>query len=235
MSNAVKDYPGLAEALNQAATSTDVESRKVGGLTYLRVTQTFREGEGEQFLFRMDGEERTLLAVDNAVAFPDPNFRAGLGYSGTMSDADHAAVAAVAIASVDVFKTRDGPGHGSVACMWAARHVVYNTVKQWITQSDGTATFYSELQKGGIKPVGADTLPNGATIISPTTPKAIGHIGLLGNGVGPGRLVYSNHSPSHADPVARWEQNYTVGSFTKYHTDHGLETLFYRLPKPGGM
>lgn len=228
----ISAYPGLAAALNPAATETRIEERFSDGLKYLRVTQTFAEGEGEQFLFLAGAAGVELLKTDNVVNFPNHDLGGQLGYSGAMSDQEHAAVAAEAIASVDVFKTGAGPGQGSVACLWAARRVVFKAVNQWITQSDGTAEFYGELQAGGMVPAGADTLPAGAIIISPTAGKAVGHIGLLGAGAGHERLVYSNHSPSKSDPVARWKQNYTVGSFTDYHTAKGLPTLFYRLPKP---
>jgi hypothetical protein len=134
---------------------------------------------------------------------------------------------------VDNYKTGDGPDNGNLACMWACRHVVYFATNVWITKADGTATFYDELTKGGMKPDKADNLPPGALIISPTTPKGVGHVGILGAGTGDNRLVYSNHSPSHNDPVARWEQNYTVKSFTAAHAAKGLETYFYRLPMVG--
>jgi hypothetical protein len=84
-----------------------------------------------------------------------------------------------------------------------------------------------------MKPDKADNLPAGAIIISPTTSNGIGHVGILGAGKGDNRLVYSNHSPSRKDPVARWEQNYTVKSFTAAHEAKGLETYFYRLPRVG--
>ena len=235
MSTTAAQFPGLTEKLGSDAKTTAVEEHSIGGIKYLRVTQTFAEGEGEQRLFAVTAKGVDLLKVDNAVEFPNPEFVGGRGYAGTMSDEEHAEVAAEAIASVDVFKTGQGPGNGSVACMWAARTVVFNAVDQWITHTDGTATFYTELQQGGMTPVASDGLPDGAIIISPTTPRAIGHIGLLGAGTGRDRLVYSNHSPSAADPVARWKQNYTVGSFTDGHTAKGLQTLFYRLPKPATL
>jgi hypothetical protein len=57
-----------------------------------------------------------LMKVDNTVDFPNSNFAGRAGYSGTMSDAEHAKVAAESVASVDVFKTDAGPKGGHLAC-----------------------------------------------------------------------------------------------------------------------
>lgn len=228
------DFPAIKAFLNPHATDTHLEKREIGGTTFIRVTQLFAEGEGEQLLFAAKNGVVDFVAVDNVVEYPSLTLspEALTAYHGTMTDREHAAVAQKAIELVDVFKTGDGPGHGNVACLWAARRVVHDAVKQWITKRDGTSKFHEELQAGGMKPVAADSLPPGAIIISPTTPQGVGHIGLLGAGSGGSRLVYSNHSPSKKDPVARWKQNYTVKSFTERHEKMGLQTLFYRLPKP---
>jgi hypothetical protein len=172
------------------------------------------------------------ISRDNSVSFPEAKQELFLGYSGPMSDREHGAVAAEAIRSVDVFKTGSDPSHGHLACLWAARRVVHSAVHQWITRQDGTATFYKELRDGGMVPSSADSLPPGAIIIAPTAGKGVGHIGLLGDGNGSDRLVYSNHSLSTRDPVARWKQNYTVGSFVNKMHGRGLKTYFFRLPKP---
>ena len=208
--------------------------KSIGGSTFIKVTQLFSDGEGDQLLFKLNNGAISLIAADNVVEYPSlsPQIERFKGYDGTMTDEEHAAVARQAIASVDVFKTGNGPDNGNLACLWAARHVVYFATQQWITYKDGTATFYGELEAGGMKPETADSLPPGAIIISPTTQKAVGHIGLLGSGSGGSRPVFSNHSPSPQDLVARWRQNYTVESFTQAHAKKGLQTLFYRLPRP---
>ncbi len=231
MTNAA-DTSWIKPYLLADAALTRIQRRQFRGKTYLKATQILEDGVGEQFLFGFEHGAGTLLASDNAVRFPSARHGLAVRYDGTMSDAEHAKVAAEATAEVDVFKTGAGPGHGSVACLWAARRVIFAAVQQWITQQDGTAAFYEELKAGGIQDVAEDELPPGAIIIAPTSGKKIGHIGLLGEGRGSDRLVYSNHSPNARDPVARWEQNYTVGSFVKAHDKVGLKTLFYRLPKP---
>jgi hypothetical protein len=231
----ISDFPQLKGLLDPKGTTTKIETKDEGGVTYVRVTEHFEVGEGSQTLFKIVGNGAEPIARDNVVEFPSPPLttQAAPHYNGTMSDADHAKVAAEAVKQVDVYKTGDGPDHGNRACMWACRHVVYFATNVWITKSDGTATFYDELTKGGMKPDAADKLPPGAIIISPTTSKGVGHVGILGAGHGNGRLVYSNHSPSKKDPVARWKQNYTVKSFTEVHKDEGLATYFYRLPMVG--
>lgn len=234
----VGDFPGLKAYLSKDATDTEVEERKLGNTVMLRVTQLFSEGEGEQYLFSLEGGKINLIASDNSVEFSSGDLqtsRAVADYNGDMSDSEHAAVAAEAIASVDVFKTGGGPSKGARACLWAARRVVHKATSKWITASDGTRAFYDELRRGGMQPAPADSLPPGAIIISPTSGrKKVGHIGLLGEGSGGARLVYSNHSPSRRDPVARWEKNYTVAKFTEYHDRKGLPTYFFRLPNPAG-
>jgi hypothetical protein len=231
----IDDYPQLEAFLDSNGTVSNVETNEVGGVEYVRVTEHFDEAGGGQLLFKIVGGNAEQIATDNVVDFPSMllTMQAVVGYSGTMSDSDHAKVADEAVKRVDNYKTGDGPDNGNLACMWACRHVVYFATNVWITKADGTAQFYGELTKGGMKPDKADNLPPGAIIISPTTPKGIGHVGILGAGTGDNRLVYSNHSPSHSDPVARWEQNYTVRSFTAAHAAKGLETYFYRLPMVG--
>jgi hypothetical protein len=231
----IDDYPQLKALVDPNSTVSNVETSEVGGVKYVRITERFDEREGGQLLFKIAGDNAEQIAIDNVVDFPSAilTIQAVVSYSGTMSDSDHAKVAAEAVNQVDVYKTGEGPDHGNLACMWACRHVVYFATNAWITKVDGTAQFYGELQKGGMKPEKADDLPPGAIIISPTTSKGIGHIGILGAGTGDSRLVYSNHSPSRTDPIARWKQNYSVKSFTDAHTAKGLQTNFYRLPRVG--
>jgi hypothetical protein len=69
-------------------------------------------------------------------------------------------------------------------------------------------------------------------IISPTKdiPHAkdrnIGHVGLLGKRAGNDRLVYSNSSK-----MAKFEQNFTVGSWkARYADTKKLDVLFYPVP-----
>jgi len=229
------DYPQLKALLDPKGTVSKVETNEFNGEEYVRVTQHFDDQEGGQFLFKITGENAEQIAADNVVDFPSAllTTQAVVSYNGTMSNSDHAKVAEEAINQVDKYKTGDGPDGGNLACMWACRHVVYFAVDVWITKADGTSQFYDELNKGGMNPDKADNLPAGAIIISPTTSKGIGHVGILGAGKGDNRLVYSNHSPSRKDKVARWEQNYTVKSFTDVHAAKGLQTYFYRLPMVG--
>jgi hypothetical protein len=231
----IDDFPMLKALLDPKGTISNVETKEVDGENYVRVTEHFDDQEGGQFLFKIAGRNAAQIAADNVVDFPSAQLttQAAVSYSGTMSDSDHAKVAAEAISQVDVYKTGDGPDHGNLACMWACRHVVFFALNVWITEADGTGQFYNELTKGGMKPDKADNLPAGAIIISPTTRKGIGHVGLLGAGTGDDRPVYSNHSPSRRDPVARWERNYTVKIFTDVHKAIGLDTYFYRLPRVG--
>ncbi len=232
----IDDYPQVKALLDPKGTVSNVETYQAGGESYVRVTSHFDDSEGGQLLFKVAGGNAEQIAADNVVDFPSslPTIQAKIAFSGTMSDADHAKVAAEAISQVDKFKTGDGPDHGNLACMWACRHVVFFALNVWITKADGTATFFDELTKGGMKQEKPGDLPAGALILSPTTSKGVGHVGLLGTGTGDGRLVYSNHSPSHPDPVARWEQNYTVKSFVDFHAARHLDTFFYRLPGVGG-
>ena len=223
---AITDHPELRRFLGDEASQVELETRHDDDSTLLRATQLFKNGEGRQLLFRETATDVELLKIDNIVEWPSPDFVGGPVYRGTMSDDDHAKVAAESITKLH-YSTSAGPSGGELACLWIARRIVNWATGKWITQSDGTGDFYKQLQAGGMIPVAADTLPPGAIIISPTDDKAVGHIGLLGTGQSGDRLVYSNSSKR-----AEWEQNYTVARFIQYHQSIGLPTYFYRLPEP---
>src|ERR1700761_635681 len=140
----IDDYPQLKALLDPKAEVSNVETSEVGGAEYVRVTEHFDEGEGLQLLFKIVAGNAQQIAIDNVVNFPSGlvmTEAVAARYNGTMSDADHAKVAAEAVKQVDVYKTGDGPDHGNLACMWACRHVVYFATNTWITQADGTAQF----------------------------------------------------------------------------------------------
>lgn len=141
-------------------------------------------------------------------------------------DNDHRLVIDYASGLAGNFSTRNGPDGGNLACVWAVRHIIRECLGRWITKTDSTRTFFTELS-ACMEPSGhPDGLPAGSIVISPTDGPRIGHVGLLGEGTGDSRPVYSNSSRK-----AMWVQNYTVGRWLAYYSGtKGLRTEFFRLP-----
>lgn len=198
--------------------------------------------DGQQLLFKWNGtrfdfwDNETIidnrLSVTGLLPPSDARIDATVATCGTSSADDHDKVFNYMLTQVDVFDSSSGPDHGNLACCWTVRHIVFNALRRWITLTDGTAEFGQELRN--CFHVGSDEakVPPGGIIISPTKDIAgsksrnIGHVGLLGQGSGSGRLVYSNSSAE-----ARFEQNFTVGSWKARYADvKKLDVLFYPLP-----
>lgn len=232
----IRDYPQITQYLDDTDDYANVVSEtNVGGSRFLVVTQT-SEFDGGQIVFRWDGDEWQPLDADTLVDVTGSERTRVLTDArkacAASSDKDHETVYSYMVSQVNVFSSKNGPDGGNLACVWAVRHIVYACLKRWITRTDGTAVFDSELQNCyGSTWQEADT-PAGGIIISPTVTmkngkRNIGHVGLLGpGGKGLGRLVYSNSSAR-----ARWEQNHTVETWIRrYREQKGLRVRFYPLP-----
>lgn len=214
-------YPQLLPFLDPDAERASVE-RQDDGLFLV----TMRGEEGGQLLLREVEGAVELVAADNVIDQVQP-FAAPFACVGACTPVQHTSVAQAIIAKVDHFSSRTGPDGGNLACVWAVRHIVHETLGFWITQSDGTATFAPVLLGCFGDRVVADDVAPGGIIISPTSGSRIGHIGLLGAGQGGDRLVYSNSSAA-----AMWKQNHTVRSWrARYHDTKGLQVYFFPLPR----
>jgi len=136
----------------------------------------------------------------------------------------------------DNLSSRDAPGtlSGSYACAWAVNHVVKDAIGRDVSGDvpDGllsTAVMYDTLVDQRGEEVDLEKAPAGSIVISPTRwvggSRNTGHVGILGQGTGNQRLIYSNSSRP-----ALWKQNFTVGEWNKrYRTEKGLEVKIFRF------
>lgn len=146
---------------------------------------------------------------------------------GECSAGQYVAVAQAIIDQADHYSTSAGPDHDNLACLWAVRHIIHDTLGFWITRSDGTADFYPQPVNCFGNNRDEATIPDGGIVISPTSGPNAGHIGLLGTGHGDARLIYSNSSSA-----ALWKQNYTIATWlTRYSDRKGLPVYFFPLPR----
>jgi hypothetical protein len=137
------------------------------------------------------------------------------------------AVLASAVACDGTLSTAGVPGteSGNLACAWAVNEVVRRALGRPITDSMnelGTDDIYDALtdKHRGIALNDAQRRP-GSIIISPSTAKVHGHVGIMGTG----DQVYSNSS-THAV----FMHLYTVASWKKhYHDELNLRVLFFDL------
>lgn len=231
----IDDYPGIRQYLdNTDDYENSVAETNLNGERLLIVTQV-SDSDGGQVVFRWDGEDWLPIDSDNFVEISGAERAATLAARSSCSkssDADHEAVHTLSLSLVNDFSSATGPDGGNLACVWAVRHIVRRALNRWITRTDGTSVFDTELQRCyGATWQEAD-VPAGGIIISPTVTlnngnRNIGHVGLLGpGGVGLQRLVYSNSSARK-----RWEQNHTLESWiARYRTQKGLKVRFYPLP-----
>lgn len=207
------------------------EEKSPGGEDYLIVTEIDGE-EGGQHLFQVvPGGVPEYITSDTVIVLRDIlNPRLGArripGVCSASTGDDHARMHAKAKAAVGVFKSHDGPDNGNLACVWAVRHLAQDCLGREIHRSDSTATFGQDLKACQIDDLAETDIPPGGIVISPTA-RQIGHVGILGEGSGDARLIYSNSSGR-----AEWQQNFTLGRWIeRYKTQKQLEVLFFHLPK----
>jgi hypothetical protein len=228
-----QQYPEITQFLDTSDTYVNTGTEfKQGGDRFLLVTQ--KGVDGQQLLFKWNGSQFDFQTnetiIDSQKLFGPALAPAAATTCGASSKADHDTVFRAMLEQVNVFNSSSGPDHGNLACCWTVRHIVLNALNRAITQTDGTAEFGDELKRCFHQGSDEAQVLHGGIIISPTqnTPhgRNIGHVGLLGEGTGDARLVYSNSS---AD--AKFEQNFTVGKWkARYKDTKHLDVLFYPLP-----
>lgn len=217
---------------------------RFGGEDFVIVTERGEE-DGGQHLFSKDTSDNfrylgsdtivdlqylfgTLLGTDRVLDF-------SRGACDSSKLADHEKVFEFCKNAVGNFSSASGPDGGNLACVWAVRRMLAQVLGREVHKSDLTTTFERELDACFPNGLSHSDLPPGSIVISPTKFKLIngvskrvgtGHIGLLGEGSGDDRLIYSNSSSR-----ANWAQNFTVGSWIARYTDKkGLPTRFYPIP-----
>lgn len=215
----ISKHPELRPYIDPDATEVIVDRRADGTLLI-----TTRGEEGGQVLLREESGGYKVVAADNVIEF-DHSF-SKKRCAGACSVEQHAIIARTIKEKVDDFSTAGGPDRGNLACLWAVRHIIYEKLRFWVTESDGTAVFYPALVACFGDSMPADDIEPGGIIISPTSKRGVGHIGLLGDGRGDDRLIYSNSSSA-----AMWKQNYTVGKWRERYRDRkGLEVHYFPIP-----
>ncbi len=228
-------YPELTKYLDATGDyEVETEEKQFGDSRYLIVIER-GEIESGQMLFEITDHGLELRQGDIFNSLEEvlsPKIAAAPLACWMSSSADQQLMHEWAVKSVNVFSSSEGPDGGNLACCWAVRHLAYQALGRWITQTDSTATFDRELQRCLSATKSESDVPPGGIVISPTVTRAdgsrnIGHVGLLGEGSGGARLIYSNSS-GHK----RWEQNQTLDSWrSRYQTGKGLPVKFYPLPK----
>ncbi|RVN00444.1 hypothetical protein CN120_23435 [Sinorhizobium meliloti] len=121
--------------------------------------------------------------------------------------------------------SREAPGtnRGRLACAWAVNRVCEKALRRQLGGGLATANMIKVLRARHVQ-VNRGGAPAGCVVISPTVYSGnranIGHVGIVGEN----NTIYSNSSSR-----ARWEQNFTVDSWTQYYRGKGLGVYFYRL------
>ena len=133
------------------------------------------------------------------------------------------------------YSSKSGPDGGNLACVWAVRRILKKALGRVVHKSDLTTTFENELDDCFSDDLPESDILPGGIVISPTTWKKVGnktvrvgtgHVGILGEGSGDSRLIYSNSSSN-----ANWAQNFTVASwYARYRDKKGLSVHFYPIP-----
>ncbi len=210
---------------------------------YLLVTES-SEDDGGQHLFEIEEDALMHVASDTiidlgiifgfSIEFMASRKKNSLSCS-VSSTEDHQAVHRMAKDLVGRYSSKKGPDGGNLACVWAVRRIIQKALGRVVHKSDLTTTFENELDSCFPDDLKSEDVPPGGIIISPTTWKKVGgkvvrtgtgHVGILGEGKGNRRLVYSNSSSR-----ANWAQNFTLGSWNaRYRDKKGLRVYFYPVP-----
>jgi hypothetical protein len=121
--------------------------------------------------------------------------------------------------------------HGNLACAWAVNNVVSNALGKPIS-SDGSLLGVSTSQMADVLrahhvPVNPGTPPPpGAVIIAPSTARTHGHVGIVGEAA---RNANTRRVLSNSSGAAKFEDKFTIGTFTSHYTAMGLQVLFFTL------
>jgi Putative peptidoglycan binding domain len=128
--------------------------------------------------------------------------------------------------------SRNGPGGGRLACVWALNKVAQQALGRPIINGNAVVPLRALLAEHHFATSEAKA-PEGAIIISTKPGSTDGHVGIVGEGSGGGRKIYSNSSSR-----AMFMQNYKLADWTQYfHNQRAMRVEFFELnPRyfPGG-
>jgi hypothetical protein len=125
-----------------------------------------------------------------------------------------------------------GTEHGKLACAWAVNEVVRLALGKPINTENGgtnglsTAEMFDILRAHHTR-VDPSQLTPGLIVISPTQGTRHGHVGIVGGN--PGGAVGNTQIFSNSSHDRRFEQNYTVDSWTSHFNNINLQVLFFAL------
>ena len=123
-----------------------------------------------------------------------------------------------------VLSSRGGPGGGRLACVWALNKVAQQALGRPLVNSNMVVDLRKVLLDRHF-PVTEAKAPEGAIIISSKSGSLDGHVGVVGEGSGGSRTIYSNSSSR-----AMFMQNYTLAVWTQYfHDERGMRVEFFEL------
>lgn len=234
----IQEHPEIVQYLDPTLPYGPLATRTVRNGTTILVVRQISEFEGDVVEFVEEGgrfrpvqslAERRTLGLEAA---PDMEIMAGTVCTPSAAG-DYPTLIDHVREQVDIFDSSDGPDGGNLACVWTVRKLAKKALDRWITRTDSTSEFDSELRRCFAPADRHEDVPAGGIVISPTiwTPRRkTGHVGFLGPmQAGGSRKIYSNSSSA-----AKLKQNFTVDTWTqRYKVGKGLAVNFYRLPSYG--
>jgi hypothetical protein len=129
-----------------------------------------------------------------------------------------------------------GTSGGALACAWAVNQVTRLALGKPISTFEGggsgnglgTDGVFAALSARHTKLNSVNDAKAGTIIIAPSTPKAHGHVGIVGAIAGNVRDTKVLSNRSHPGVFA---DRFTIGTFTDTYTGMGLQVLFFALNK----
>lgn len=124
-----------------------------------------------------------------------------------------------------------GTDHGNLACAWAVNEVARLALGKAVSGQGGknglsTAELFDALKARHTSLNKASDARPGSIIIAPTRGVNHGHVGIVGTTAGGvnATQVFSNSSRH-----GKFEQNFSIGSFTDHYTSRNLQVAFFDL------
>jgi hypothetical protein len=244
-----KFLPSNVDAAAESTITGQLVATASDGSTKFFVLRKVDDEVGGEFLIRQvaDGQPEVLIAdttvfpiptgiVPAAVAnqlnasFKQPDPAAPVtGVAPVLpSDDINQRVEAMAIQSVGLSsKNAAGTNNGRLACAWAVNQIVTRALGKPVGGGLSTASMFAVLKSRDIA-VDKSSLKGGEIVISPTTGKRVGHVGIVGPLAAnlDATKIYSNSSN-----IGSFQPNYTIAGWATSFAKRGLPVFFFDLNK----